>query len=84
MKDMFEGYLKFVGFIGNESVPISILRHCAGGFYQKDIDNYIKYGIIEKDGVDEWHEEKYKLTYLGKKLYRHEITIKEVISLLEN
>lgn len=77
---MFRDYLGFVSFIGNDTVSINTLKRTHSGLYKDDICNYIKYGIIEKVGKNEFNEDTYRLTALGKKLFRHEIKIDTVLS----
>lgn len=78
---MFKDWYGFVTFIGNDTIPVGKLKRTHNGFYKDDICNYIKYGIIEKVGTNSDNEDIYKLTSLGKKLFRQEIKIDTVLSL---
>lgn len=83
MSNWYDSIYGFVSVLRNDALPICSLKRTHSGLYAKNIQDYIKHGIIEKAGKNKDNEDTYRLTSLGKKFFRQEIGIDELIALCQ-
>lgn len=74
----FEHCLELLGMIGKGYATRSSLVRCKHGFFADKLDFYIKQGIICCEKSNDERNDKFYLTAFGLKLWRQEITVKDI------
>jgi len=75
----FEHYLDLLGMIEDSCATRSALERCKRGFFADKLDFYVEQGILFVEKSSDPRDDKFFLTSIGKKLWRHEMRIEDVI-----
>lgn len=70
--------LELVSFIGREVATRSALERLNGGFFADKLSFYEKNKIIYEEKSYDRRDDKFYLTSLGLKLWRHEISVQDI------
>ncbi len=77
--EIFDRSLELLSMIGNKSATRSALERCCRGFFAEQLPFYEQYKIIFVRKASDARDDKFYLTELGKKLWRQEISIKDIV-----